>query len=660
MIHNFDTMRELVEKLNYYTKLYDEGHPEITDKEWDNMYFQLQELEKEFGVTLANSPTIKVDYFTLNQLKKVEHNHPMLSLAKTKSEAEVVDFLKGHRAVAMAKMDGLTCSIRYVDGTIVSAETRGNGMVGEDITHNIFFVKGVPAEIPVKGEFIVDGEVICTYTDFEEFSNEYANPRNFAAGSIRLLNNAECATRKLTFIAWDCIKGLDDCKLLSEKLYKLNEYGFLMVPHLPLLEDMIDEGRIKHVTYLIKDWIKDPDFAYPIDGIVFKFDDCEYYQSLGYTGHHFRGGLAFKFYDEEYETYLRDIEWSMGKTGALTPVAVFDPVDDGESVITRASLHNYNILTSILGTPYIGQKIYVAKMNMIIPQITHADISIPLPEDVKILEVPACCPICGAPTYLQNDFVYCDNPNCEGKFINKLDHFVGKKGLEIKGLSKATLQKLINWEWVTSIPDIFKLYSHREEWYKKDGFGVKSVDNILTAIEDSKTCELWRFISALSIPLIGSTYAKEIARQCAGWLQFMECVGPHMLNEPFDFSQWNGFGFEMNKSLHSFDYTEANKMVDDELVHLTNSLFIMPTADKTINPDIDGKIFVITGKLTSFKNRDEAKQAIEDAGGKVVDSVSKKTNYLINNDINSNSSKNVKAKSLNIPIITETELREML
>ena len=657
MLKNFDTMRELIDKLNYYTKLYDEGHPAISDKEWDDMYFQLQELEKEFGVTLANSPTIKVDYFTLNQLKKVEHNHPMLSLAKTKSEEDVVNFLQGHDAIAMAKMDGLTCSLRYLDGTLVSAETRGNGLVGEDITHNILFVKGIPAEIPIKDEVVVDGEVICTYEDFDKHSTDYANPRNFAAGSIRLLSNKECASRDLTFITWDCIKGLDNCQKLSDKLFELNKLGFLFVPYIPLLKDMIDIDHIKHSIILLRDNAKE--FSYPIDGIVFKYDNCEYYQSLGYTVHHFRGGLAFKFYDEEYETILRDIEWSMGKTGTLTPVAVFDPVDDGESVITRASLHNYNILFSILGAPYIGQKIYVAKMNMIIPQITHADISIPLPEDVEILEVPEYCPVCGAPTYLQNDFVYCDNPNCEGKFINRLDHFCGKKGLDIKGLSKATLQKLINWGWVESITDLYKLKEHRSEWIQKEGFGPKSVDNVLLAIDErSMNCELSSFICALSIPLIGSSYAKEIAKQCKDWVQFMECINNHM-GQVYDFTKWDGFGFETDKALHNFDYTEANYLIDNNYVTLKNSLY-KTSENIDNNTEITGKTFCVTGKLNIFKNRDELVKAIETAGGKVASSISKKTNYLVTNDTESGSSKNIRARQLNIPIINEKLLIDML
>ena len=659
MIHNFDTMRELVEKLNYYTKLYDEGHPVISDKEWDDMYFQLQELEKEFGVVLAQSPTIHVDYLVRNNLPKVEHNHPMLSLDKTKNEEDVVNFLNGHDAIAMAKMDGLTCSIRYLDRAIVSAETRGNGVTGEDISHNIFFVKGVPAEIPIKDEVIVDGEVICTYKDFDKYSTDFANPRNFAAGSIRLLSNKECAARNLTFIAWDCIKGLDNCEKLSDKLYQLNNWGFDIVPYIPLLKDMIDIDKIKHSIILLKEWVKDPDFQYPIDGIVFKFNNCEYYQSLGYTGHHFRGGLAFKFYDEEYSTELLNIEWSMGKTGQLTPVAIFNPVDDGESTITRASLHNLNIMGQILGSaPYYGEKIKVAKMNMIIPQITWAEKRMEF-ED-KHFEIPKNCPVCGEPTIQKDDFLYCSNPNCEGKFINRLDHFVGKKGLDIKGLSKATLEKLIDWGWVNNLHDIFTLELHRSEWIKKEGFGIKSVDNILQAIQDARNCELWQFISALSIPLIGSTYAKEICKRELDWFNIREDIEGN-----FNFSEWDGFGPEMNKALHEFDYSEADKLIYDKIITLGNSSWQSPeeiaAALKRAGENlIAGKTFVITGKLTTFKNRDEAKQKIENAGGKVVDSVSSKTDYLVNNDINSTSSKNQKAKQLNIPIISEAQLLNML
>ena len=642
MIHDFGTMRELIDKLNYYTKLYDEGHPEISDKEWDDMYFQLQELEKEFGVVLSNSPTAKVDYQVINALQKVEHNHPMLSLDKTKNEDEVVNFLSGHDAIAMAKMDGLTCSIRYLNGKLISAETRGNGQIGEDITHNIVHCKGVPLEIPIKDEVVIDGEVICSYDDFKEFSDEYANPRNFAAGSIRLLDSTECEKRKLTFIAWDCIKGLENCGELSDKLIQLDKLGFNFVPFIGIPKEEVNLETIKENIMLLQRWTGDD--GQPIDGIVFKYDNCAYYQSLGYTGHHFRGGLAFKFYDEEYESYLRDIEYTMGKTGVLTPVAVFEPIDTGDSIIERASLHNLNIMKQLLGSfPYKGEKVWVVKMNMIIPQITKAEQRNSF-EDIHF-ELPKVCPICGEPTVIRDDFLYCSNPNCDGKFINHLDHFVSKRGLDIKGLSKATLQKLINWEWVTSLKDIFYLHSYQNEWAKKDGFGVKSVMNILTAIEDSKECELWQFISSLSIPLIGSTYAKEIARRCETWKDFRNTK---------DFLMWDGFGPEICASLNKFNYEEADELVNN-ILHIKNSLY----NQGIVESGITGKTICITGKLTTYKNRGELKSAIEAHGGKVVDSVSSKTDYLVNNDINSTSSKNQKAKALNIPIITETQLSEM-
>lgn len=648
---NLDDMRNLVDKLNYYTKLYDEGNSPISDKEWDNMYFELDKMEQETGVILSNSPTVHIDYTVKNALPKVNHNHPMLSLQKTKNEEEIVSFLKDHNAIAMAKMDGLTCSIKYEKGCLVSAETRGNGLVGEDITHNIVWAKGVPMEIPIKDDFIVDGEIICTYEDFEDFSATYKNPRNFASGSIRLLDSRESAQRRLTFVAWDCIAGLA-CKTLSEKLFHLGDLGFIVVPYIPLLKDIIDLDHIKHTIILLKEWIKEPDFQYPIDGIVFKFDDCDYYQSLGATDHHFRGGIAFKFYDEEYETRLRNIEWSMGKTGQLTPVAIFDPVDDGESIVERASLHNLNIMKQILGHPYCNQSIKVVKQNQIIPQIVWGD-----KKDEDMLwyfDAPETCPICGEPTYIKDDFVYCSNSNCEGRLINRLDHYAGKKGLDIKGLSKATLEKLINWGWLNSISDIYKLQNYRNEWIKKPGFGPTSVDKTLATINERKNCELWQFIAGLSIPLIGINYAKEIAKHCIDWQQFMNNI-----TSSFNFTKWDTFGYETNKSLHSFNYDEANELANNILT-LSNSLWIDPEDKEEKTTGITNKTFCITGAVTHWKNRGELSDYIVANGGKVVSSISKNTNYLINNDITSQSSKNVKAKSLNIPIITEDQLLNMI
>ena len=643
-----DEMRDLIEKLNYYTKLYDEGHPSISDKEWDDMYFHLEKLEEETGISLGNSPTIHVDYQVVNQLKKVKHNHPMLSLDKTKSENEVAAFLANHDGIAMAKMDGLTCSLFYEDGLLTSAETRGNGEVGEDILQNIVRVKGVPIEIPFKDKLVVDGEVICTYEDFEDFSSTYKNPRNFASGSIRLLDSRASAQRKLTFVAWDCITGLDECKYLSEKIAHLDSLGFIIVPFLILPVNSSD--KINQAISLIKDMAKA--FSYPIDGIVFKYDDCAYYQSLGATEHHFRGGLAFKFYDEEYETYLRDIEWSMGKTGILTPVAIYDDVDTDDSIINRASLHNLNIMNQLLGKPYKGQKIWVCKQNEIIPQVVRSEKS---NVALTYIDIPAKCPVCGGDTYIKDDFLYCGNPNCDGKFINLLNHFVGKKGLDIKGLSEATLQKLVDWGWVNNYHELFTLENYRNEWINKPGFGEKSVDKLLATIQDARDCELWQFISALSIPNIGSTYAKEMAKKEPDWHNIREDI-----EGGYDFTNWSGFGIVMDESLHNFNYKDADELVQNVL-YLHNSLWIDPDKPvEKIESAVNGKVFVVTGAVHTFKNRDEVKAAIETKGGKVTNSVTKNTNYLINNDINSTSSKNVKAKQLGIPIITEEQLIAML
>ena len=644
-----DEMRDLIEKLNHYTKLYDEGKSPISDKEWDDMYFHLEKLEEETGISLGNSPTIHIDYQVVNQLKKVKHNHPMLSLDKTKSEDEVVEFLAGHDGIAMAKMDGLTCSLCYEDGLLISAETRGNGEIGEDILQNIVRVKGVPIEIPFKDKLVVDGEVICTYEDFEDFSSTYKNPRNFASGSIRLLDSRASAQRRLTFVAWDCITGLDEYKNLSQKIIHLDSLGFIIVPFLVL--PINNSDKINHAISLIKGMAKD--FSYPIDGIVFKYNNCEYYQSLGATEHHFRGGLAFKFYDEEYETNLKDIEWSMGKTGILTPVAIYDDVDTDDSIINRASLHNLNIMNQLLGKPYKGQKIWVCKQNEIIPQVVRSERS---DAALTYIDIPAKCPVCGSDTYIKDDFLYCSNPNCDGKFINQLVHFCGKKGLDIKGLSEATLQKLVDWGWINNYQELFSLSNFRDEWIKKPGFGQKSVDKLLSTIEEVRYCELWQFISALSIPLIGSTYAKEIAKKCKDWFSFREYV-----EKNYDFTAWDRFGYEMNDSLHRFNYSQADNLAY-KILDIHNSLWVDPqVTTPTIKfSEVNGKTFVITGAVHQFQNRDEVKAIIETHGGKVTASVSKNTDYLINNDINSTSSKNIKAKQLGIPIITEEQLIAML
>jgi len=639
-----DKMKELIEKLNYHTKLYDEGHPVISDKEWDNMYFQLQELEKETGVCLPDSPTQKVDYQVISQLNKVQHNHPMLSLDKTKDISEILSFVKDRSFIGMAKMDGLTCSLRYVNGKLVSAETRGNGIEGEDITHNAYVVNGIPKRIPYQDELIIDGEVICTYNDFEEFSDEYKNPRNFASGSIRLLDNAECAKRHLTFVAWDII-GHPNWEYLSSKLDYLKTINFITVPFfIGGVGSNLDD--LEQQSNFIKDECKK--LGYPIDGLVFKLDICAEYEAEGRTDHHLKGGLAYKFYDEEYETTLQDIEWTMGRTGILTPVAILEPVEIDGTEVSRASLHNISVMEDLLdGYGWKGQQVYVYKANQIIPQISKAEKDIDRTDNKEYFGMPFTCPICNKETEIKQEneskVLYCANPNCEGKLLNRIDHFFGKKGLDAKGLSKATIEKLMDLGWINSIQDIFILYEHRNEWIKQPGFGAKSVDNILTAIKNCCYCSLEAIICAAGIPLVGASVAKDLAKEFKTYDNFKE----HCTNPDYDFSSLDGFGYEMNKSLKNYNFNELDYIVKNYLI-IENKIEI-----KENNKKLENLTFCITGKITNWKNRDELVKYIEDLGGKCVGSVSANVNYLINNDIESTSAKNKKAKELHIDIIDE-------
>ena len=647
------TIRSLIDELNRLTKLYDAGHPEISDKEWDDLYFKLQEMEMETGIIYPDSPTQKIHFEKVSELKKVKHNHLMLSLNKTKNIENIESFIKGHDWIIMAKMDGLTCSLHYLDGNLISAETRGNGVEGEDITHNAMVIPSIPKKIERKEDIVIDGEIICTYDNFEFFKNEYKNPRNFASGSIRLLDSKECAKRNLTFVAWDVIKG-GKYKYLSNNLSALRSYGFEVVPMF-INGDGTDLTPIESYINSIKKMSKE--FSYPIDGVVFKYDTISDYNATGYTDHHFKGGLAYKFYDETYETNLKNIEWTMGRTGVLTPVAVFNPIDIDGSTVERASLHNVSIMHETLGDcAYIGESLQVAKMNMIIPQIIEAGPKYNYEEIVALKKIPAnCvvekCPYCGYPiTYKKSEGnvinAYCENKLCEGKLVNKLDHFCGKKGLDIKGLSKATLSKFIEWGWVEKIEDIYHISeTHRSDFILKPGFGIKSVTKILNAIENSKHTTLDAFISAIGIPLIGRAVAKDLINYFETYEDFRNAVN----DDNYNFSMLNNFGEEMNKSIKNFDYAEADRI--SKLL-----IFETPVVNNIqINNSLTGKTIVITGKLTTFKNRAELKAVIESHGGKVSDSISGKTDLLINNDVNSTSSKNKAAKARNIPIVSELD-----
>ena len=631
-----------IAQLNMWTKAYDEGHPIVSDKKWDEAYFRLVDLENKANIHLPNSPTQKVVYEVQTELKKVTHNHPMLSADKTKDWDKFIQYFGDKDVVGMLKLDGLTLSLRYVDGHLVSAETRGDGEIGEDVTMNATTIASIPKYIDYTDELIIDGEIICRYCDFTAFSGEYANPRNFAAGSIRLLDPNECKKRNLTFVAWHVVKGLTND--VAKNLNHLVGLGFLTTPWTSSFDWDAKE-------YLI-DCAKE--LSYPIDGLIGRFMDREYGDSLGATSHHSKAIYAFKFYDETVQARLNTIKWQVGRSGVLTPIACFDPIEIEGTTVERASLHNYSVMRETLGPcAYIGEPLQVYKANQIIPQILPVDDKwrydygyVVSHCGVSANDEPEFCPCCEKPVYRRVsdsgvENYYCENPQCEGRLVERLEHFCSRKGLDIRGLSEQTLEKLVDWKWVESIKDLYNLSSRQGEWKNKLGFGEKSVDNILVAIENSKHTTLEKFISAIGIPLIGERVSKILAEKCENWETFRNLIE----KDSFSFEEWDGFGYEMNRELKQFNYDEA-----DELA----KIFTFAIVEKAGNDILKGKTFVITGKLS--RKRDEIKAEIESLGGKVGSSITAKTDYLIANQPE-NTTKYNTALAKGVPIITEEEYK---
>lgn len=648
----------LIKELNNASSKYYNGlESPLTDKEFDLKFKELQQLEKETGIIYSNSPTQNVGAPVLNIISKVSiQEQPMLSLDKVHSAKEIYNFESGYDIIASIKCDGLSVRIIYKDGKISSANTRGNGYEGSDITKHIRYFLNVPLTINKQGTYIIDGEAIILKQDFNLINqnNQFQNSRNAASGSLALLDMSIVKNRRLSFYAWDIIKG-GNYKEYHYNLEEAQELGFTVVPCLAL--DATQRDRLEEIDNINQDLLNEAkEKGIPCDGVVWKINDIQAGKKMGQTAHHFLNAVAWKPTDDEYETELIDIDWTMGRTGILTPVAVFKPVDDGISTIERASMHNLSVMQELLGRyPEQGQKIWVAKMNMIIPQITRAEYKNNTLHD-HVLDNGFCtrCPICGEPTeVIESDSgvynIVCGNPACEGKLLNRIDHYLGIKGLNVKGISKATIGKLIDWGWVNGLKDIYKLNEHKVEWISKPGFGKASVGKILLSIEASTHgVQLSSFISALGIPLVGKTVAKEIVKYYPSWESFKAAVGT-------DWSQFEGFGPEISKAINNFDYVEA-----DEIAELLTWAEEQPSEPQSESSAIKDKVFCITGKLTSgqFKNRDELKADIEKRGGKVASSVSSKTNYLISNE-DSSSAKSKKAKELGIEVITEEQYLKM-
>ncbi len=644
-----DRIKELVELLNKAGKsYYSEGRELMSNYEYDALYDELGMLEKETGYILSNSPTVNVGYEVLSELPKERHESPMLSLDKTKSPEALAEWLGSQKGLLSWKLDGLTIVLTYDNGQLQKAVTRGNGEVGEIITNNARVFKNVPVTIPFKGKLVLRGEAIITYSDFERINEQipeadakYKNPRNLCSGSVRQLNNEITAQRNVHFFAFTLVSAQDvDFDNSRQRQFEwLKDQGFSVVEY-----KMVTKDTILDTIEWFEKTIVTNDF--PSDGLVILYDDIAYGDSLGRTAKFPRNAMAFKWTDETAETTLREIEWSASRTGLINPVAVFDPVELEGTQVSRASVHNISIVESLkLG---IGDRIKVFKANMIIPQIAEN-----LTQSGN-LEIPEVCPVCGGKTQIKqvNDVktLYCINEDCQAKHVKSFAHFVSRDALNIDGLSEATLEKFIQHGFLKNFCDLYHLEKFRDEIIALDGFGEKSYENLLTSVENSRNTTLPKFIYGLGIANVGLSNAKMIVQALGNDIEKVIHAGRQQL-EKID-----GVGAVIADTFASYFENEKNK---EEFYKLLQEMHIEKAPDNQNNQILTGKVFVITGSLEHFENRNQLKERIEQLGGRVTGSVTGKTSYLINNDSHSTSSKNKTAAKLGVPVITENEFLEM-
>lgn len=650
-INETDRMKELIEVLNRASKAYYAEDIEImSNAEYDALYDELLTLEEKTGTVLAGSPTVNVGYEAVDNLPKETHESPMLSLDKTKDREALRDWLNGHEALLSWKLDGLTIVLTYENGTLSKAVTRGNGEVGEVVTNNAKTFINLPHKIAYKGKLIIRGEAVISYDDFNKINEEipeegakYKNPRNLCSGSVRQLNNEITAKRNVRFIAFNYVSqgGSDtDFKLRSEQFDFLKKQGFEVVEYHKVTEDSI----LDKISYFAK---MVANYPIPSDGLVLTYNDIEYGRSLGRTAKFPRDSIAFKWADETANTHLIDMEWSPSRTGLINPVAIFEPVELEGTTVSRASVHNVSIVKSLmLG---IGDEISVYKANMIIPQIKENFTK------SGNLTIPKFCPACSEKTQIKNEngveTLYCVNEACPAKQIKRFSLFVSRDAMKIDGLSEATLEKFISVGFIKKLSDIYKLAEHKEAICNMDGFGDKSYEKLISSIEKSRDVLLPNLIYALGILNVGLSNAKII---CKAFDYDIEKIKNATVEE---IAVTDNIGDVIATSVFDF-FHDSEKL--SEFNELVNELNILIPEKKETNSNIGGKTFVITGSLNTYENRNALKDLIESLGGKVAGSVSAKTDYLINNDVTSNSSKNKKAKELNVQIISEEDFNELI
>lgn len=645
-------IKELVELLNNASDTYyNTGNTIMDDKAFDRLLDELKSLEEETGVIMSVSPTQNVGYEVKSKLDKIKHSHPMLSLDKTKSIEDLKKFSNNKDFILSLKMDGLTVLLTYDNGKLIQAETRGNGETGEIITHNARVFENIPLNIDYKDRLEVEGEAVITYDDFRKINSlienpddKYKNPRNLVSGSVRQLDSSIAAQRHIKFIAWKVPTDIG-INSFRDRLEFVKKLGFDIVPS-------VTTNDIEHFDFLIEN-LKNiaSEKMFPIDGLVMTYNDIQYGESLGNTGKFPRHSIAYKFYDEVYETELLDIEWTVGRTGIITPTAVFAPIEIDGTIIERASVHNISVLTQL--DLHVGDIVEVYKANQIIPQIER-NISAEQRIDTDYIVIPGTCPVCnGATKIVETDNsknLICTNPDCAAKKLAQFVHFVNRNCMNIVGMSEATIERLISLGFLHEYADIYHLKEHRGQLVLLDGFGTKSVDKLLNSIEKSRHVKLENFINALGIPNIGLAAAKTISKFCEGDVQkFLNLWG-----EGFNWETLDDFGEVMAKSIDQYlahNYYQTVSLIQKlefeaiEKVEVKDSMFT-------------GKSICVTGKLNHF-TRNSINEKIVSLGAKAVSSVSSKTDYLITNEA-SGSSKYKKAVELNIPIITEDKFLEMI